>query len=179
MFVDYYAILEIDEKATQDEVKIAFKRQALKWHPDRNPGVDTTKRMQEINEAYLILKDTEARIRYDQEYQNFKQFKREKEQRKEKEYQKQEQNFQYKEQEQSHNTYEYAEYNVNDDTLNKWMNNAKKQAVDLAKQAIKDFKEMAYVGGKAAAQEAGKAFMSYFIMGIIITIIFVLSKSCN
>ena len=141
MFVDYYAILEVDENATQEDIKLAFKKQALKWHPDRNPGVDTTKRMQEINEAYLILKDTEARARYDKEYQRFKQFKKEKQERKE--YQNRE-----KQKQQSEHTHSYSDYNVNDDILNKWMNNAKKQAVDLAKQTIEDFKGMVSVGVK-------------------------------
>ena len=40
MFKDYYAILEMCENATQEEIKSAFKRQALKWHPDKNPGRD-------------------------------------------------------------------------------------------------------------------------------------------
>ena len=43
MFIDYYALLEVDFNATSEEIKIAFKKQALKWHPDRNLGKDTTK----------------------------------------------------------------------------------------------------------------------------------------
>ena len=172
MFVDYYAILEVDENATQEDIKLAFKKQALKWHPDRNPGVDTTKRMQEINEAYLILKDTEARARYDKEYQRFKQFKKEKQERKE--YQNRE-----KQKQQSEHTHSYSDYNVNDDILNKWMNNAKKQAVDLAKQTIEDFKGMVSVGVKAAAKEAGNQFIIQIVISIIFIIIFVLAKSCN
>lgn len=75
MFVDYYSVLEIDEGATLDEIKIAFRKQAIKWHPDRNQGKDTTVKMQLINEAYLILKDTEARDRFDTEYQRFKAYR--------------------------------------------------------------------------------------------------------
>ena len=74
MFVDYYAILEIEASASAEEVKSAFKKQALKWHPDRNSNIDTTKRMQQINEAYLILKDSEARTRYDVEYNIYLKF---------------------------------------------------------------------------------------------------------
>ena len=35
-FIDYYKILNVSEKATPDDIKIAFKKQAMKWHPDRN-----------------------------------------------------------------------------------------------------------------------------------------------
>ena len=42
MFVDYYAVLEIEITATSEEIKAAFKKQALKWHPDKNQGKDTT-----------------------------------------------------------------------------------------------------------------------------------------
>src|SRR5690554_3642123 len=55
MFKDYYAILEIDVSASQDDIKAAFKKQALRCHPDRNIGKDTTLIMQDINEAKLIL----------------------------------------------------------------------------------------------------------------------------
>ena len=76
MFVDYYAILEISFDATQLEIKAAYKKQALKWHPDRNIGLDTTLRMQQINEAHLILKDAEGRERYDKEYKRYKEHQR-------------------------------------------------------------------------------------------------------
>lgn len=178
MFIDYYAILDIDERATQEEIKLAFKRQALKWHPDRNPSLDTTKRMQEINEAYLILKDSEARARYDSEYQRFKQFKKEKQESKQ-EYQKKENQYHKSDKEQSEQRYSYTEYQSNDDILNKWMSNAKKQAVDLAKQTIEDFKGMVTVGVKAAAKEAGNQFIIQIIISILFIIIFALSKSCN
>ena len=71
MFKDYYAILELSQNADLNQIKAAFKKQALKWHPDRNIGVDTTSIMQTIVEAHLILKDQEARIKYDEEYRKF------------------------------------------------------------------------------------------------------------
>jgi len=169
MFKDYYTILEVGENATQDEIKSAFKKQAIKWHPDKNPGIDTTVRMQEINEAYLILKDPEARVHYDKEYQRFKQHQREKS------YQQQSQ-YEQKEKEKSH---EYADYNVEDDILKRWMDNAKRQAVDLAKQTIEDLKGMVKEGAKATVKEAGNQFIYQIIIGVAVLIIFGLIKACN
>ena len=62
---DYYSTLEISPSATQGEVSHAYKRLAKKWHPDRNHSPEATVRMQEINEAYFILRDIDKRARYD------------------------------------------------------------------------------------------------------------------
>ena len=99
MFKDYYKILEVSQNATDEEIKKAFREQAIKWHPDRNQGTDTTLRMQEINEAHLILKDKEARTRYDIEYNKFKQYQ-EKQQKTSTEHQKTKEENQKKNQEQ-------------------------------------------------------------------------------
>lgn len=64
MFKDYYEILDIDWHASQMEIKSAYRKQSMKWHPDRNPGLDVTAMMQDINEAYAILKDELKRERY-------------------------------------------------------------------------------------------------------------------
>lgn len=186
MFVDYYAILEIDLSASQEEIKAAFKKQALKWHPDRNPGQDTTFRMQQINEAYLILKDTEARQRYDREYNQFKQYKqqkeyteREKQRRSEENRADREREKQKSEDKKNERQYEYKEYTVSDDILGKWMENARKQAIDLAKKTIEDFKEISTAGAKAAANEAVAGLGRYLVFSIIIFIIFALIRTCN
>ena len=71
-FIDYYAILSITVNATTIEIKTAFKKQSLKWHPDRNRGTDTTKKMQDINEANRILSDKVLRVKYNREYNHFK-----------------------------------------------------------------------------------------------------------
>lgn len=178
MFKDYYAILNIPPSASQDEIKQAFKKQALKWHPDRNHGRDTTLEMQEINEAYLILKDLEAKEHYDKEYVKFKDHL--------KATQSDKKNYESKdkyEEKKSSNywdyEYRYSDYEVEDDILKKWMANAKRQAVDLAKQMIKDMSTLTKEGAKAAGKEMGRYIIAYIIIGILFTIIFSMTRSCN
>ncbi|CAA6669661.1 unnamed protein product [Spirodela intermedia] len=51
--LDYYKILEIDYDATDEDIRLSYRRLALKWHPDKHKGDrDVTARFQEINEAY-------------------------------------------------------------------------------------------------------------------------------
>lgn len=65
---DYYALMEVPPRATQEEIHRAYKRLAKKWHPDRNRDPMATERMQEINEAFQILRDPIKRTRYDEAY---------------------------------------------------------------------------------------------------------------
>jgi molecular chaperone DnaJ len=62
---DYYDTLGIGRDATQDEVKRAFRRLAMEYHPDRNPDPGAEARFKEINEAYEVLSDPEKRGTYD------------------------------------------------------------------------------------------------------------------
>ncbi len=64
MSKDYYKLLGVEKNATPDELKKAFKKLAMQYHPDR-PGGNETK-FKEINEAYQILGDAEKRSKYDQ-----------------------------------------------------------------------------------------------------------------
>jgi molecular chaperone DnaJ len=63
---DYYEVLGLTRSAKDEEIKSAFRKLAMKWHPDKNPGDrDCEHRFREINEAYDILKDGERRAAYD------------------------------------------------------------------------------------------------------------------
>jgi len=61
---DYYEVLGVDKTASADEIKKAFRKQAVQHHPDKEGGDET--KFKEINEAYEILKDQQKRQRYDQ-----------------------------------------------------------------------------------------------------------------
>lgn len=177
MFNDYYAILEIEPNSSKSDILIAFKKQTLKWHPDRNPHADTTEKMRLVIEAKLILTDEEARKRYDLEYLRYKQnideeqprsfaksgdkssngdgpdeFYREKDSRK---------------------------FDIHDEELKRWMNNAQKQSKDLLQQTIEDFKGMVMAGAKAALETGVQTFLIQIALGIFILVILTLVKHCN
>lgn len=61
--VDYYKILEVNRSASVAEIKKAYRRLALKWHPDKNPDNqdEATKKFKEISEAYEVLSDEKKR----------------------------------------------------------------------------------------------------------------------
>jgi molecular chaperone DnaJ len=62
----YYEVLEVERTAVDGELKAAFRKLAMKWHPDRNPGDKSCEvRFKEINEAYEVLKDPDKRAAYD------------------------------------------------------------------------------------------------------------------
>src|SRR5271169_202038 len=64
---DYYKILGIDRSATTDEIKTAYRKLAMKYHPDRNPdNKNAEDKFKEATEAYEVLGDTQKRSQYDQ-----------------------------------------------------------------------------------------------------------------
>jgi DnaJ-class molecular chaperone len=63
---DYYEILGLERSATADDIKKAYRKLALKYHPDRNKEDNAEAKFKEINEAYEVLKDAKKRQSYDQ-----------------------------------------------------------------------------------------------------------------
>lgn len=62
---DYYEVLGVPKNASTEDLKKAFRQQALKYHPDRNKESDASERFKEINAAYQVLSDPERRNAYD------------------------------------------------------------------------------------------------------------------
>jgi len=68
MAKDYYAILGVPRNASDDDIKKAYRKLAMQYHPDRNPGKEkwANEKFKEINEAFSVLGDPEKRRQYDQ-----------------------------------------------------------------------------------------------------------------
>jgi molecular chaperone DnaJ len=63
---DYYEVLGVDKNASEDEIKKSYRKLAMKYHPDRNPGdKEAEEKFKEAAEAYEVLSDTEKRTKYD------------------------------------------------------------------------------------------------------------------
>jgi curved DNA-binding protein CbpA len=159
MFKDYYQILDVSFSASKEEIKKAYRKKSLQWHPDRNPGADVTEMMQDINEAYKILNDDISRARYDKEYLLFTQ---------------QRENSKLKRSSPQPESWNY-DYEVNDDDLRNDINESRAYAKDLVDEFFKRLKETS----KVAAKGAWDGAYGYIIGGIIATIIFALIRACH
>lgn len=70
---DYYKILGVDKNSTPDQIKSAYRKLAMKYHPDKTKGDKTAEeKFKEVNEAYEVLKDPEKKKKYDQFGDNWK-----------------------------------------------------------------------------------------------------------
>ncbi|RYE36372.1 MAG: hypothetical protein EOP48_29650, partial [Sphingobacteriales bacterium] len=170
-------LLGIAPAATDADIKTAFKRAALKWHPDRNVGIDTTAKMQQINEAKLILLDSDARERYNIQYTRYRTQQQQYGARSESNANSKGGSAQEKSQS-SKEGQDTWHFEVDDEILKRWTANAKRQAVDLAKQTIVEFKGIAGAGIKAGFSAMGTALVYQIILSVIILIVIAVSKSC-
>lgn len=167
MFKDYYEILEVSPEASLEEIKQAYRSQSLKWHPDRNKDKDTTAIMQDINEAYSILKDAEKRQRYDKEYKRFKQSQRTDSKQTNSQQGHQQNNTQtHSSQTRNRNTWTY-DYTVHDEQVKNDMDDAREYARKLVDEFLKGLKENSAKAVKGAWEE----MQGYVWAAIILTII--------
>ena len=159
MFKDYYSILEIDSNASAEDIKSAYRRLSKKWHPDVNPNVDMTSMMQDINEAYYILKNEEKRHRYDEEYNRFKYFRQT--------FINQMRNNHSSAYARSSSKSYYYDYTVRDEKVWNDMETARTEAIKLVKEFLNNLKKDA----QKAAMGAWEEIYSYLVVCIIFIII--------
>ena len=151
MFKDYYEVLGISRNASLLEIKTAYRAMSIKWHPDKNKDDDVTSKMQDINEAYAILKNEEKRVKYNMEYDTFfVSFRSSYPDKPSKSYQK----------------YEY-DYEVHDNTLKEDIASARQYAKDLVEEFLRSFKD----ASRKAAKGAWDSVVPYLLSGIILSII--------
>ena len=147
MFKDYYQILDINPDSTAEEIRKAYKAASMKYHPDRNMSKDTTSQMQDINEAYAILKDEEKRSRYNQEYKNFKQTSSHIS-------------------EPSSTSWTYS-YNIKDEEVKRDVDNAREYAKGLVEEFMKSLKHNSELFVKGAAEELKYQIAVVIVLAII------------
>ena len=74
-YKDYYKTLGVDKKASQEEIKKAFRKLAVKYHPDKNPGdKKAEEKFKELSEANEVLSDATKRKKYDELGSNWQQY---------------------------------------------------------------------------------------------------------
>lgn len=150
MFKDYYYILDVRQQASMQELKSAYRTKSLKWHPDRNRGFDVTLKMQDINEAYAILKDITKRKRYDEEYNLYLK------------------TFKGKDKTQIVNEdSSETQYEMQDDVLKEDIYTAREFAKNIVAEFFKSLKEVS----KTAAKGAWEGSKAYIYLGVFLTLI--------
>ena len=123
MIPDHYQTLGISITASKSEIQRAFRKLALKLHPDKNDNLDAKEKFIEINEAYLLLSDTEAREKYNKAYRAYEKDS----------LHKHDMNYTYSSKE---------EPKFEDEELNKWTKNARRQAESFSSMNFPDFSKI-------------------------------------
>lgn len=169
MFVDYYQILDISYPSNADEIKRAYRRLSLKWHPDKNVGIDTSQMMVAINEAYYILKDNERKRRYDQEYLRYQKFKQ--------------QSHAQTTTESTSRCDDARQRHCNSRQEYKFSNNRVREDMDsahsFAKELVAEFLKKLSETSKDAAHGAWEEMKPYLVAALILPFLFALIRSCQ
>lgn len=164
MLKDYYRILGVPPTASDAEIKSAYRSMSMWWHPDKNPNEDVTTRMQDINEAYYILKDSIRRQRYDAEYRAFEQSRKQ-----------QTVTFYTQSDGNSSSASDYYyNYTVHDEDLKNDIDTARQKAKEMVEQFLSSLK----TASKDAAKGAWSEMYPYIISAIIFSIIIYLIHVC-
>lgn len=158
MLPDYYRIFGLPKTATKEEIKKRYRELAKKYHPDVNKSPDATAKMQEIQEAYYILYDDEARSRYDFQYDKIYGSKKE-------DFKSSNTNNQTRNDSTKQKSYEF-----DDPILEKWILNAKRQAVEFVKNFYRDTKGIAASGCSYYFKALGICIIVFFVIIILIRI---------
>ncbi len=158
MLPDYYKVFGLRKTATKEEIKKTYRELAKKYHPDVNKSPDATAKMQEIQEAYYILYDDEARSRYDIQYDRIYGSKK----------QEFKEDPQSKSSQTQNNKSEQKTHQFDDPILEKWILNAKRQAIDFVKNLYRDTKGIAASGCSYYFKALGICILIF--IGILILI---------
>lgn len=150
MFKDYYAILGISISSTHEEIRVAYYELSKKWHPDLNPGIDTKEIMQDINEAYAILKDSSKREMYNLEYNRFSQQK----------FYRKEKSWNY-------------DYEVTDEDLKADIDSARKYAHDLVSEFFSSLKQTSKDAAVGAWENIKWVLLWVVMLSVISTIVLI------
>lgn len=155
MFPNYYERLGLTKSATKEDIKRAYRKLALEYHPDKNKRPDAHEKFIEVNEAYLLLYDDEARAKYDREYEEYY-------------YRVAEDSYpRWDEEERKDEPSEHYEQVFDDIDLNKWAKNAKEQGAEYAEMAFEEFSKMVIGFVKETGFQLGNTFLVFF--GIMFT----------
>lgn len=143
MIPNYYKTLGVSKNATKIEIKKAYRKLALQYHPDKNKEANAHERFVEISEANLILSDDEARAKYNREYEYYFETNlnpsssvfSEKNNNHEDTQKKRSYETRSKEHDREYNSFD-------DDELHRWAQNARRQGENLAKMAFDEFSKL-------------------------------------
>jgi curved DNA-binding protein CbpA len=161
MIKNHYETLGVSPNADKRAIKKAYRKLALEFHPDKNKSLDAHEKFIEINEAYLILYDDEARLRYDREYQfHFASKQEPKTEYSERTEKQRKSSSQESGKERSYQRYE-------DEDLNKWSKNAREQAESFAKMAFNEFSNLVVGVVKETGFQLGNSLI--MALGAILT----------